>query len=79
VTVGDLGVDFDTLGGFEIISSLDGENVAFAVSDSTLYGIDLDTGAASSLGEIGDSSFSNLQGLTTVADFDSLVAASEFV
>ncbi|MEL7008144.1 MAG: DUF4394 domain-containing protein [Cyanobacteria bacterium J06588_4] len=79
VTIGDLGVDFDTLGGFEIISSLDGENVAFAVSDSTLYGIDLDTGAASSLGEIGDSSFSNLQGLTTVADFDSLVAASEFV
>ena len=69
VTVGDLGVDFDTLGGFDIVSAPDGGNVAFAVSNSTLYGINLDTGEASGLGEIGDSDFDNLQGLTIVSDF----------
>ena len=31
-----LGIDFDTLGGFDIISSPDSENAAFAVSNSTL-------------------------------------------
>ena len=79
VTVGDLGINFDTLGGFDIVSSLDGENVAFAASDSTLYAINLGTGEASSLGEIGDSSFANLQGLTVVSDFEALAVESDFV
>ena len=69
VTVGDLGIDFDTLGGFDILSSTDGGNIAFAASDSILYGVDLSTGETSGLGEIGDSSFDNLQGLTIVSDF----------
>ncbi|HEY9768347.1 MAG TPA: DUF4394 domain-containing protein [Coleofasciculaceae cyanobacterium] len=67
VTAGDLGIDFDTLGGFDILSSPDGENAAFAVSDSTLYTVDLDTGMAFSLGEIGSDN-ANLQGLTIVSD-----------
>lgn len=67
VTVGDLGIDLDTLGGFDILSSADGDNASFAISDSTLYSIDLSTGMASSLGEIGSDN-ANLQGLTIVSD-----------
>ena len=69
-TVGDLGIDFDTLGGFDIVSSTDGENAAFAVSNSTLYSIDLDTGAASSIGEIGMEDGLNLQGFTLAMNAD---------
>ncbi len=64
VTVGDLGIDFDTLGGFDIVSSPDGSNAAFAVSNSTLYSIDLNSGIASDIGEIGIDSGLNLQGFT---------------
>ena len=67
-TIGDLGIDFDTLGGFDILSSLDGNNVAFGASDSNLYQIDLETGAATDLGVIGDSGFENIQGLAVVSD-----------
>ena len=66
VTVGDLGVDFDTLGGFDIVSSPYGENAAFAVSNGIFYSIDLSSGMASILGEIG-SEYNNLQGLATVS------------
>ena len=82
VTVGDLGIDFDTLGGFDIISSPDGENAAFAVSNSTLYSIDLETGVASSLGDIGSEGNFNLQGLATVSTVPTvaeIVANSNFV
>ncbi len=65
-TVGDLGIDFDTLGGFEIVSAVEGDNTAFAVSNATLYSLDLDSGAAHSLGEVGSINPLNLQGLTAV-------------
>lgn len=65
-TVGDLGIDFDTLGGFEIVSAVEGDNTAFAVSNATLYSVDLDSGAAHSLGEVGSINPLNLQGLTAV-------------
>ncbi|WP_373538628.1 DUF4394 domain-containing protein [Chamaesiphon sp.] len=65
-TVGALGTDFGTLSGFDIISTAEGTNAAFAVSNSTLYSINLQTGAASSLGAIG-SGGNTYQGLTTVA------------
>ena len=68
VTVGDLGVDIDTLGGFDIVSSSNGENAAFAVSNSTLYSVDLSSGAAASIGEIGSDSDLNLQGFTLAFD-----------
>lgn len=61
-TIGSLGIDFDMLGGFDILSPADGINIAYAASGSMLYGIDLTTGAATSLGMIGGSS-GNLVGL----------------
>ena len=67
VTVGDLGVDFDTLGGFDIVSSANGDNAAYAVSNSTLYTIDLNSGVASTVGEIGIEDL-NLQGFTLALD-----------
>lgn len=62
VTVGPLGVDFGPLGGFDIITEGNGVDSAFAASGSTLYTIDLATGAATVLGTIGDGKF-NLIGL----------------
>jgi hypothetical protein len=51
-TVGRLGVDFGPLAGFEIVTQPSGEE-AYAASGSTLYAIDLATGAATRLGTIG--------------------------
>ena len=68
VTVGDLGIDFDTLGGFDIVSAVEGDNTAYAVSNTTLYSIDLSTGEASDLGAVGSINPLNLQGLTAVSD-----------
>jgi hypothetical protein len=62
ITVGPLGIDFGPTGGFDIFTDGNGEEHAFAASRSTLYGIDLQTGAATTLGIIGDGSF-NLVGL----------------
>lgn len=70
MTVGNLGVDFDTLGGFDILSSAAGDNTGFAVSDSVLYSIDLETGAASEVGMIGSEGGLNLQGLASIPVFD---------
>ncbi len=55
-TVGSLGVDFGSTGGFDIFSTGIGANnqQAFAASGSTLYGIDLSSGAATTLGTVGN-------------------------
>jgi Ca2+-binding RTX toxin-like protein len=66
MTIGALGVDFGTLTGFDIVSSPDGSNTAWAVSNSTLYSIDLSTGAASSRGAIGTNPGVNFQGLASI-------------
>jgi Ca2+-binding RTX toxin-like protein len=67
-TIGSLGVDFGTKGGFDIFSPVNGVNFAYAASGSTLYSIDVSTGAAKSLGQIGNGEF-KLLGLaaTTVS------------
>lgn len=52
-TVGALGVDFGPTGGFDIATDAGGDH-AYAASGSTLYSIDLATGAARPLGSIGD-------------------------
>ncbi len=65
VTVGSLGIDFDTLGAFDILSTPNGSNLVFAISNSTLYQIDLTTGAATSLGQIGDGTLT-IQGVATL-------------
>ncbi|MGB3786560.1 MAG: DUF4394 domain-containing protein, partial [Phormidesmis sp.] len=51
-TVGPLGVGFRAAGGFDIVSSASGENTGFAISNNTLYSINLETGAATSLGSV---------------------------
>ncbi len=68
VTIGDLGINFDTLGGFDILSSAEGMNEAFAVSNSMLYTVDLSTGMATSLGMVGSDPSINFQGLAVMAD-----------
>jgi Domain of unknown function (DUF4394) len=65
-TVGPLGIDFGPTGGFDILTDSSGRDHAFAASGSTLYAIDLATGAATTLGTIGDGSFT-LVGLAAVA------------
>ncbi len=53
-TVGPLGVDFGPTGGFDIVTDGAGADQGFAASGATLYAIDLSTGAARTLGTIGD-------------------------
>jgi Domain of unknown function (DUF4394) len=74
-TVGALGFDLDSLGGFEIVASATGDNTAFVVSDATLYSLNLESGVASSLGAIGTDDTINFQGLTAapaIADVEPL-------
>ncbi|WP_202950283.1 DUF4394 domain-containing protein [Gloeocapsa sp. PCC 73106] len=67
-TVGDLGIDLADLAGFDIISSPMGSNAAFAISNSTLYSLDLDSGKAYTLGAIGADPNVNIQGLAIMTD-----------
>ena len=53
-TVGPLGVDFGSTGGFDIVTDPDGTERGYAASGGALYAIDLATGAARPLGTIGD-------------------------
>ncbi len=54
-TIGSLGIDFGTTGGFDIFTGSDQTtNTAFAASGSSLYNINLATGAATTLGTIGN-------------------------
>ncbi len=64
-TIGSLGVDFDTTGGFDIFSPQSGQNIAYAASGSTLYTVDLSTGKATVAGTIGDGSL-DLSGLAAI-------------
>jgi len=72
VTIGDLGFDFDVVGGFDIISAAEGDNTAFAISDAMLYSVDLETGAATSLGMIGDDANLEILGFTALAMDDDM-------
>jgi 3D (Asp-Asp-Asp) domain-containing protein len=49
--VGDLGFDFDAAAGFDILF-LEDQNLGFATSGSSLFSIDLETGAATLVGEV---------------------------
>lgn len=52
-TIGAISVKFSPTVGLDIFSRKMGENTAFAVSGSTLYRINLTTGAAAALGTVG--------------------------
>src|SRR5262245_2856372 len=54
VTIGPLGTDFGPSGGFDIVTDASGRDEGYAASGATLYAIDLTTGAAKTLGTIGD-------------------------
>lgn len=53
-TIGSLGVDFEETGGFDIFSPSAGVNTAYAASGSRVYTINLATGAATTLGSLGN-------------------------
>jgi hypothetical protein len=53
-TVGALGIDFDSVGGFDIFSPSNDNNTAYAAANGTLYTIDLVTGSATAQSLIGD-------------------------
>lgn len=54
--VGSLGVNFDPIGGFDIFTNASGRDTAFALSGSTLYRINLGTGAADRMGNMRNAS-----------------------
>ena len=68
-TRGALGVDVGTVGGFDIFSPTNGENMAFAAfalegsTAASLYTINLTTGTAGFVGQIGSGTGFNLTGL----------------
>jgi Domain of unknown function (DUF4394) len=74
VTIGSLGVNVGSVGGFDIFSPSNGVNTAFAAfapngsTAANLYSIDLGTGAATSLGQIGTGAGFNLTGLAAPID-----------
>jgi Ca2+-binding RTX toxin-like protein len=81
-TVGSLGVDFQDAG-FDIFSLNSGNpnnsvNIAYAVSDSSLYSLDLSTGSATNLGTVGNGSF-NLIGLGTIGAMESARDAGDIL
>jgi Ca2+-binding RTX toxin-like protein len=68
-TIGSLGIDFKSVG-FNIFSPAPGindVNLAYVVTGSRLYSIDLSTGSATNLGKVGNGSL-NLLGLAAKAD-----------
>jgi len=71
-TIGDLGFDLDTLGGFDIVSGAPDDNTAFVVSNASLYTLDLETGLATNLGMIGDDEDINFQGLAAVSEVSAI-------
>src|SRR5438132_24794 len=66
-TIGPLGVHVPPEAGFEIVTDGEGKNRGLAAFASTLYDVDLATGAATSLGTIGGPSGS-IVGLSTIAE-----------
>lgn len=51
-SIGALGADFNAQSGFDIFTDINGADTGFAVSGSTLYNINLTSGAASGLGNV---------------------------
>jgi outer membrane protein assembly factor BamB len=66
-TVGPLGVDFAAEGGFDIVT-VNGDNLAYAVSESALFAVDLTTGAATPLGMVSGGPYRGLAVVLPSAD-----------
>jgi Domain of unknown function (DUF4394) len=67
-TVGPLGVDFGPRGGFDIRTGANGVDRAWAASGNVLYAVDLTSGAAERLGEIGGGEKVSVVGLAVLPD-----------
>ncbi len=52
VTIGNLGIDFDSRAGFDIVTDQNGNNTAYAANNGTVYQINLVTGTAAVLTDI---------------------------
>ncbi|MBD2772321.1 DUF4394 domain-containing protein [Iningainema sp. BLCCT55] len=59
-TVGSLGVNFAPIGGFDIFTDAQGNNTAYALSGTTLYTINLSTGAATRIANVPGGNFISL-------------------
>jgi trimeric autotransporter adhesin len=59
-TVGNLGIDFAEVGGFDIFTDAQNVNTAYALTSGQIYGIDLTTGAATSFGTVSGAMFRGL-------------------
>lgn len=62
-TVGSLNADFGSTVGFDIFSPANGVNTAYAASGSNLYNINLNTGAATTIGTFNTAKSGNIIGL----------------
>lgn len=78
-TIGDLGFNIDTLGGFDIVSSSPEDNTAFVVSNASLYTLDLETGLATNLGEVGEDSDANFLGLAAIQQMPDPMPLAELI
>lgn len=78
-TIGDLGFNIDTLGGFDIVSSSPDDNTAFVVSNASLYTLDLETGLATNLGGVGENSDVNFLGLTAIPQMPDVMPLAELI
>ncbi len=61
--IGSLGVNFGSVGGFDIRTDASGMNTGFAIGGSTLYQIDLSSGRATILGTLSGGPFFGLAAL----------------
>ncbi|BAZ52213.1 hypothetical protein NIES4103_48720 [Nostoc sp. NIES-4103] len=59
-TIGNLGVNFSPVSGFDIFTDSKGNNTAYALSGSALYKIDLSTGAATKIADVPGGGFIGL-------------------
>jgi WD40 repeat protein len=59
-TIGSLGFDFATLGGFDIFTDSKGVNTAYALTTNSLYIVDLATGKGTALGPVSTAMFQGL-------------------
>ncbi|MBU7587293.1 MAG: DUF4394 domain-containing protein [Nostoc sp. TH1S01] len=59
-TIGNLGVNFAPINGFDIFTDAQGKNTAYALSGSILYSIDLSTGVATAIANVPKGTFIGL-------------------
>lgn len=67
VTIGPLGVDVEPLAGFDVVTDASGHDRGWVASGGTLHAVDLTTGKATPVGQIGATPGLRVVGLAAVA------------